>query len=110
VYEVLLELGLIDESTEVRLPKVEPYKGGPAQMEEEIESLLSLEREVNEYWERVEETDRLMEEEKELLGLYDELYDLLMDGEEYGPTEGEGKREFPDDDNDGLFNLLFGED
>jgi len=107
VYEVLLELRLIDESTEVRLPKVEPYKRGPALTEEEIETLLSLEREVNEYWERLEEIDRLMEEEKELLGLDDELYDLLMDGEECGPTEGEGKQEFPDDDDDELFNLLF---
>jgi len=110
VYEVLLELRLIDESTEVRLPKVEPYKGRPALTEEEIESLLSLEREVNEYWERLEEINRLMEEEKELLGLDDELYNLLMDGEGYGPTEGEGKREFPDDGDDEFFNFLFGED
>jgi len=110
VYEVLLELRLIDESTEVRLPKVEPYKGRPALTEGEIENLLSLEREVNEYWERLEEIDRLMEEEKELLGLDEELYDLLMGGEGYGPTEGKGKQEFPDDDDDELFNLLFGED
>jgi len=42
--------------------------------------------------------------------LDDDLNNLLMDGEEYELTEGEGKREFPDDDDDELFNLLFGED
>jgi len=67
VYEVLLELGLIDETTEVRFPEYVPVEGyglKSHQKEGEIENLLSLEEEVSEYWELVEEIEQLEEEEQ----------------------------------------------
>jgi hypothetical protein len=85
VYEVLTELGLIDETTEVRFPNIKPFG-----IEENIETLLSWEEEVNEYWKRLEEIDRLEAEERNQYHL--------------------GIKPDNDDGDDELWKLLFGED
>jgi len=71
VYEVLLELGLIDKTTEVRFPKYIPVYG----MEEIAETNSDLEEEINQYVEEINtEEDTGMDEE--------ELYSLIWGEEE----------------------------
>ena len=106
VYEVLLELGLIDRTTEVRLPNVEPYKGREEEsvteegtemgslMEEELVDFQNLEREVNEYGDYLEEIDRLIEKERQ------QSY--------FGRIETTEPESANDDEDDELYGLIFG--
>ena len=113
VYEVLLELGLIDETTEVKFPKVKPYEELEETLaEEELESLLSCEKEVNEYWERMEEIDRLSYEgeeiEKETTEV-DEKEEPFEDIGEIEPTAEVEIEEPFEGEKDEFYNLLFGD-
>ena len=125
VYEVLLELGLIDETTEVRFPKNVPVVGGKEETTDVEIDLFDPE------WEEIEEEATKVEEEEEpfevvkgmepageveigepLEGEKDELYNLLFgDWEEETTDEGDKEIEPPGgDDDDELYRLLFGED
>jgi hypothetical protein len=121
VYEVLLELGLIDETTEVRFPEYVPVEGyglKSHQKEGEIENLLSLEEEVSEYWELVEEIEQLEEEEqstnfgeiepkkpnKKEEGNNEFLNEILKDW--FGMSSGGQEAESSDDFDDLLDDLL----
>jgi len=125
VYEVLLELGLIDETTEVRFPKNVPVVVGGEEETTDVEiDLLDPE------WEEIEEETTEVEEEEgtfevigeeettgelgigdPLEGEKDELYNLLFGDWEEETNGGEEEIEPPGgDEDDELYRLLFGED
>ena len=123
VYEVLLELGLIDETTEVRFPKNVPVVGYEKEETTDVEIDI-----FDPEWEEIEKGTTEVEEEEELFEVFegiepagevgigetlerDELYNLLFgDREEETTDEGREEIEPPGGDEDELYNLLFGGD
>ena len=80
--------------------------------EEELESLLSCEREVNEYWERMEEIDRLSYEWEEIERETTEVDEKEEPFEVIGEMEltaGVEIEEPLEGEKDELYNLLFGD-